>query len=925
MSITSPLLFESHSLERLIRGLSDHLGQCNLFSPPLIVIPHSSMKEWLQIELCKLSTPKSVVGLEFDGWRGALRKLAGPLPIPTCLEVSAALWKELAPSPLSNELKDVFLGMIDGFSSTPEIHELFEKILYSHNWKTYPEALKTIVPSQRKVILFGIDFIPKEILSFFLKHPNLVIFRFSPCAMFWEDFCSHGERKSLLRKWDRKGVSSNKLQALDDLLRDSHRLLANWGMVGRKMVSQLESEGEADYEMDLSQPTRLSLLKQDLLFFEKPSIFCNDDSIRCVKTGASKLQEVEWLHQEIRKTISSGVLPSQIRVYAPDMLVYQPFIQFVFDEIPFRIANGDLGQRSGFYQAILQLFGLVQGRWEAAELITLFQRPSFYRKRKWKLEDVDRMREWIDIGHIRWGVNASHKQETSHVSNIGTASGSWEQGWHEMLDSLFLLQAEKESHIGWGEWEDIQDFYETWVHLAKILLSWKEEKTLAGWVQEIRALIEWALVPDESLESDRIAKSGFADFLEKLQTASHSFPEELFPFSWVETHLSLPSTEMGATFLHAVRFASLEIGAIYPARVIFLIGMDEEAYPRPQRGSFFEGQLKEAPRPSDLDRYTLLQVLFCAKHQLIISYGDASKEDGKAVSPSLLIQELFSYLDTLFPSSTWIQKAERIEPQFLDHTPSLISVTAAPEPEPKETSIRELTKFFRHPLAYYLENVLGLAPLPEPNSPWQDFEPSFLRRHLALSSSLVSGKVSLDDMPLGPFGELAKKNLLEEARLFQEGLIQFGIDPGSIRSNQDGSYVVPQGVLHIGSDDIGGLFRKWPQLMATLAATEKEQIFCLRSGKIRTVLDPKKGLALAIDLFLRCQKSLCFLHAEWADEVLRKTRAPDIDQIRDPAARWILARSPHLNVEENIQAWQSTLASTLAPLITLFGKGHAKI
>jgi exodeoxyribonuclease V gamma subunit len=729
--------------------------------------------------------------------------------------------------------------------------------------------------------------------------------------------------------WDKKGASSQKLQSLDELLRDCPQLLANWGMIGRKMP--IEEEAETHYELE-ETGTLLNALKQDLLFFEQPTITRNDASIRCVKTGASRFQEIQWLYGEIRQLLTEGIDCSQIRVYAPDISLYAPIIAFVFEQIPFRISNVDLARQSGCYQAILQLFRCVKGRWEARDILEIFHLPAFYRKRKWGAKEIERLQEWIEMGGVRWGIDGLHKQQTTNSGSLLSEQGSWDSGWNQMLDSLIYFRPQQEIVVGWEEIDLFAQFYETFAQLQKTLLSWKEEKTLANWAKELNSMVLWALDFDAADQADVAAKNAWDKFIEELYKTAEEFSEETFPFSWVETHFFSSSEEEGRSMINAVRFSSLKLGTMVPSQVLFLIGMDEESFPRVSTSSSLQSLLKDAPRQSDLDRYLFLQAIFCAKKQLIFSYGDSSKEDGKPMSASLLLQELFSYLDSSFlfpggkkPSEEIVMKEGVVKPLYMTEGSLLSNTTHIPDLAdlPSSLALQELTQFFRNPPQYYAKRVLGIDWRKEPESLWGDFELSSLDRAQMIKGSLKEDV--LGTMPLGMFGDLAKKNLLEDVSQYREHLQNWGIASESISPVRlDGflqgeiPYVVPGGILHFGTDDIGGLFRKWPELLAALEATGTHNIYCLRTGKIREIADPSQALQAAINLYLRCRKSLCFLHAEWTDAILRKKIPPNREEVKDPVLRWMLERSPEFDLEQEVHLWQDLFAHTFSSLIQLF-------
>jgi len=124
----------------------------------------------------------------------------------------------------------------------------------------------------------------------------------------------------------------------------------------------------------------------------------------------------------------------------------------------------------------------------------------------------------------------------------------------------------------------------------------------------------------------------------------------------------------------------------------------------------------------------------------------------------------------------------------------------------------------------------------------------------------------------------------------------------------------------MGRDEIGAYLRKWPELLCALIANGSNRIYSLKTGKIREVADPLGALKKAIELYLRCQNHLFFLHPEWADEVLRKSRVP-VDS-EDPIVEWALKRSPDYSLGKEKELWGEMLSETFAPLTTLFERGN---
>jgi len=849
-------LFDSHSLEALAEELSRQLERENLFSGALIVISHPLVKEWLQLELCKRSKNGCAVGLEFKILRPSL----------TRAEIAAKIWhKPCTHFPKSETQKCQFVSHMAALLAEYHEYGFPEKIPEDLLWqKDLLDLEEPFVLENRPTYLFGVDILPPRVYQQVLKHPQLRIFRFSPCAMFWEDLCSPLERKKLLKK----SAGKKNVQALDAFLRDVQPLLASWGALGRRMLAP-EVTAE-NYEIE-EQNTALHRLKLNLLLSENEGLTW-DDSIRSLKTGASRIDEVKILREEILRL---GIPFSEIRVYAPDMAIYAPLVQFCFTDIPFRIAGVDLARQSPFYQALLRAFGLVHGRWEAGDLLALFEMPPFYRKMGWKPEQVQRIREWVEEAAIRWGIDAEHR---------GIKQGTWEAGIETLLDSWIYLQPEKEFTMGWSESELFESFYEVFEGLKNTLLSWRTERTLQEWSVEIEHFIDTYLIREDEI------------FTLPLST-------EKYPFTFVETFFfSTQRTEINGSLLHAVRFASLETGAILPARAVFVLGMDEESFPRPVEHSSLRIP-NGAPQKPELDRYLFLQLLFAAKERLTFSYSHL--EEGKEVNPSLLLQEL-GVVPSKAPRPFYTTAKK---PSLLTNTTQIPSPAAA-----KTIQVQDLTRFIKNPFQHYFKS-LGIELPEEPESAWAEFEYSGLSRYLALRGQNVI-------MPLGLFAEAAQIKLdAELAKLKDSYTINYKSDllVGEL------PFATSQGALHLGSDTIGSMMRRWPEMLCILVAQGVNQIQSVKTGRIFNVSDPKQALESLMELYLRCQHTPLFMHPDWADALLRKNSVPE--ESEDRILRWALARSPDYDLSAEKKIWEETLRQSFSALVALFPTrgSHAEV
>ncbi|MFI5344091.1 MAG: hypothetical protein ACHQUC_07715, partial [Chlamydiales bacterium] len=174
------------------------------------------------------------------------------------------------------------------------------------------------------------------------------------------------------------------------------------------------------------------------------------------------------------------------------------------------------------------------------------------------------------------------------------------------------------------------------------------------WAGYFTCLLDTYFQPDfnraESIEEHAELKAQF----EVLCASARTFKEALFSYQSMKTHLHGLLQQGGVTYrenyLQSIRFCSLIPLRSIPAKVIVLLGMQEGAFPRSNQCSSLnladcQQEVDYQPSPVDYDRYLFLEALHSAKDYLLISYQGYDQKDNKELSPSLVVDELFSYLD----------------------------------------------------------------------------------------------------------------------------------------------------------------------------------------------------------------------------------------------------------------------------------------
>ena len=133
---------------------------------------------------------------------------------------------------------------------------------------------------------------------------------------------------------------------------------------------------------------------------------------------------------------------------------------------------------------------------------------------------------------------------------------------------------------------------------------------------------------------------------------------KIVPLGVIKSHLGdcLEKEGFGHGFLTGgLTFCAMLPMRSIPFRVIGLLGMNDDVYPRQARSLGFDLMAKK-PKPGDRsrridDRYLFLEAILSAREKLHISYVGQSIQDNSIRPPSVLVSELLDTIDEGFKIS----------------------------------------------------------------------------------------------------------------------------------------------------------------------------------------------------------------------------------------------------------------------------------
>lgn len=731
-----------------------------------------------------------------------------------------------------------------------------------------------------QVHLFGFSFIPSVYKRFFDSlGDDLPVYHYalSPCCFFWGDTRSDRESRGIRRYWKKRDVSEGQTEELEEYLRDTNPLLANFGKLGREFFAVA---GEGDnvveeyrlprdvmkyeqysdivhpdiYEEDPPEVTMLKALQADMLLMRNskdkdPIKFDAYDKTVQVHKASSRMREVQVLYNNILDIIGTreddDIFPSDVIVMAPDIGDYIPYIDAVFGSedslLPFNVSDAKSGGQRCLIEAFSSLLRLATGRWESSAIVQLFDFPSFRMKHNISGRDIETLRQWIDTMNIRWGKDGKHRQEViarEHRKKTMTEEGdtaTWEEGLGRLMEKLAMVEVHDGIPVIDVELSDAPFIGK----MSSLISSFDDDltpladgttMTIKDWAEYLRCLAE------EYLTIDSTDKKAVADgerlfsAFNTIEKAGNAVAEELFTFSTVLKHLDIilskQDVDVRDKSCSAVTFCSMFPMRAVPSKVICLIGMDEESYPRRDDRNSLDNMASYEdadymPTRADFDRYLFLENILSARDVLYMSYyGD--DEDGKG-SPSILVSEVVDFLDKAYNiadnvfSETFLIKhpLQQYHRSYFDKNNTLAknysfkdyNVCEAKNDPEKDgphhfvreifcedekiksqgenttgahtISIDDLLGIAKNPVRAYFNKTLGIYLEDDERSCDSEFEVSHLGKYIIKKDMVLEGAgkgFGTAKLPLGAFRDVATQELEDDIITMRKNMEAFDAD-----------------------------------------------------------------------------------------------------------------------------------------------------
>lgn len=635
-----------------------------------------------------------------------------------------------------------------------------------------------------RILLFGISSLPPvflQIAKALSKHCHVALFALNPCRQPWGEI------------HDRLEIA--KLAGEDDpaelYLEEGNPLLASLGKQGRDFFDSLleespdvvelfDEEAKSDSLLHTLQADILNLIDRNPLRFsaesravdpaktgEQPNgqLIYRDDRSLQIHVCHSPMREVEVLRDQLLAMLdhSRELNPADIAVLTPNIAFYSPYIEAVFGitesaiRLPYAIADRAPAAEQGIEQTFLQLLDLPTSRFEAEWVLDFLEQP-FLRDRFGLGEgDLPAIHRAARETGIRWGKDADHR------ASLGLPAES-RHTWREGLQRLLLGYAlpKRVTQDGIPLFEEILPFDDVEGSVAQTLGRFAEfVETLIGFSEKLKArlpLRAWIVMLADMLENlfmpgseeEESSRQSLRDALDQLgeiaELSDFTAPVDLAVVKqWLTDQLS---TASGGGFLTGgVTFCAMVPMRSLPFKVICLLGLNDDAFPRRQHPKGFD-LIARHPRRGDRsrrldDRYLFLETILSARNILYISYVGRNIRDNGVLPPSVLVADLLDvvrsgfvmadggdcldHILTVHPlqafnpayfrgdpqlpgfSKLWLEAAKRLVKPGEPAIPFFADSLPEPEDQPIVVNLDGLAYFFSNPARYLLRNRIGIV------------------------------------------------------------------------------------------------------------------------------------------------------------------------------------------------------------------------
>jgi len=476
-----------------------------------------------------------------------------------------------------------------------------------------------------------------------------------------EEYIGASVSDKKIARMRKEAWANNKIANENELYWDlGNRLIANLGRSAQviyEQISQYEEQGKIfceflNSENSTSNETLLSKIQSDII---------QDNNESCPKSSTnsqltfnscfSPLREIEVLCDYLLDLFAEEktLKPSDIAVVSPNIETYASSIESVFRryDIPFQIADRDVKKYDKTAQLLNLLFSQIDGRYEAPDILALFEYSMFVQGKELDSNDRERLEKWVKENAIRHSLNSS-----APVPNYSFAGG-----FEQLKAGFFMISENGFSELGDYCYPDIEGssayILGEFAHFVKTLEKFdaesKNEKSIEGWDIFLKENLP-TFFGDDATDFNEDQDEPY----QKVINVWDSLKEEIcigfgnnskvqISFSTLKNALQRKiesSTKSSYSMTGKISFSNFETIRAVPHKVICCIGMNSKEFPHQKQSKDISLMTEYKQGDKDVaneERLMFLELIGSAREKLYISWIGQSEKTAEDLEPSSVV------------------------------------------------------------------------------------------------------------------------------------------------------------------------------------------------------------------------------------------------------------------------------------------------
>ncbi|MEA3279945.1 MAG: exodeoxyribonuclease V subunit gamma, partial [Thermodesulfobacteriota bacterium] len=532
---------------------------------------------------------------------------------------------------------------------------------------------------------------------------EIFIYAFNPSREFWEDIKTPQEKRWILRtNLTKLAIKSEEKDQGELFVQNDNELLSLWGKPGRESIRLLceltDYDFHACFAKEKTPATVLQRIQSDILtlpsekagpeYLEPEHLeqdqFNQDRSLQIVACPGI-YREVETVYNSILYNLNqdNSLQLTDIAILVPDISKYKPVFDSVFNRRPevisYNLVDSHAEIESIYGQAVLGILELATGRFSRKEVFDLILNPCFMHKWKTGQDEVEAWAEWAESLNIFHTFDKQSKQEKGYrESNYYT----WKQGLQRLRLSRILSAPDESAKDIAQHFKGVVPYYDLKtgdvklmekfclilekLHLAATGLK-KMQASGEKWKQSFLKVCDDLLEIPLDLRGETAIQHALISAFDNLKFYDALCEDKTKPDldvelikEFVKSNLSSISGGYGNYLTGGVTISSLQPMRPIPFNIVYVLGMEEGAFPgRAERSSLDLRLLKRRIGDISLPErncYIFLEMLLSTRSKLYISYIAKDLQKDRSLQPCSLVNQLRRYVEqAIFPKETLFQ------------------------------------------------------------------------------------------------------------------------------------------------------------------------------------------------------------------------------------------------------------------------------